>query len=519
MVCVASVLSGTAARAASVEEELHRLGDLTYYVQELDRGWDPLLGEYERTIAALRADTDSAAANDRLRPLLELRDTVTFERAETLFESGDANVEERCLELYRALAAGAVDGRLRSDAKRGLARLSIRRGEAFEAAGDEDAALTAYLAAVDYAPEYQPGFEKVGALGVSQADSLVAAQEYDAALDTLAQILARIERGLPEAHPSIAAARSRRQTILSTTGVVTLAFVGDAAVLEGVRGPRTDFRQGAIVLTPRDGGVAPPTVSAANPRRVRCGSFDATVTGAEGDATVSAPVEVAASGGTITVPVAIPDGMVWVPAGGGVGSFLCDRTEVSGAAYAEYERGADPAASPGGAELPATGISWEGAAGFATWAGKQLPTRAQWVWAATGDPSGGTRTYPWGDQPGTPGVHFIGGQRDPGPVDSCPDGASAWGVLNMARNAWEWLADRWFIGGGWTKGSFAFDVPYTQGGGAWTLELLKDAVPSPEAFNAFPDGDPDKNKYRVLTERSWDVNAPQIGFRCVIPFE
>jgi tetratricopeptide (TPR) repeat protein len=489
--------------------------------RQLDRGWDPLLEEFERTLSALRAES-TPPDDEALRPVRALRDDVLWDRAEALFASGEEAAESRCLELFRALAAAALDPDRRSRSRRRIADLSIRRGERFEAAGDEEAALGAYLEAVDQAPDYQPGYEKVGALGISQADRQAAAQDFDGALETLAQVLERIERGLPAAHPRIGEVRERRGSILSSTGVVTLRFLGDAARLSAVRGPRTDFRQGSIRLSPLDGGAPPPVVSALEPRRVRAASYDATVTGAGGEATVTARVTVEPSGGAVTVPVAIPEGMVWVPAGGGAASFLCDRTEVSNADFDAFVTDQGGSSLGGDPRHPAAGVSIEDARRFAGWAGKELPTVAQWTHAAFGAPGAGTPRYPWGDQPGTPDVHFFGGRSGPGPVDGCPDGASAAGVLNLAGNVFEWLDDGWFIGGGYKARTFAARVNYAtrvDGEASWEADFLRDKVPTLAVYeNLSPDLKNKHNVYRVKAEEAASFSR-QVGFRCVIPLE
>lgn len=518
--CTACVLLGTVARAASVDDEAQRLDLLRYYVAGLDRGWDPLLDEYARTLAALRSE----GAGD-VGAVLAQRDEVAWARAGALFQvgaEGDGRgeevrqAEERCLELCRLLKADALDGGLRGQAQKRIAALSIRRGERFETDGDEAAALDAYLEAVREDPSYLPGFEKVGALGVRQADRLVDSQEFDQALEKIAEVLGQIEGGLGSAHASVEAARSRQASIRGSTGTVTLRFLGDPATLDAVKGAKTDFRQAEIRLAPQDGGAVPPLVTAAAPRRVRAATYEATVTAPGGDAVVTAAVTVTPEGGSVTVPVVIPEGMVYVGPGNGVGAFLCDRTEVSTATFARVLGRSVPS---GREDFPATGVSYDDALRYAAEAGKRVPTLAQWVQAALGEPGGGLRKYPWGSFEGTPGVHFIGGADGPGRVDDCPDGDSAWGVRNTARNAWEWVQGGWFVGGGWSFSTFVMsNLPIAQSSDTWELAVLRQAVPSLPTFQS-PSFSDDPKKYQRFIEAVWRANEPQIGLRCIIPLE
>ena len=92
---------------------------------------------------------------------------------------------------------------------------------------------------------------------------------------------------------------------------------------------------------------------------------------------------------------------------------------------------------PEGRELhPVTYVSWDDAAAFCRWAGGSLPSEAQWERAARGDDG---RLWPWGDEPPTP-AHAVFGVLDTAPVGLAPKGASPFGALDLAGNAWEWTA-------------------------------------------------------------------------------
>lgn len=172
-------------------------------------------------------------------------------------------------------------------------------------------------------------------------------------------------------------------------------------------------------------------------------------------------------------PEAMPDHEV------AVGAFFIDIHEVTNGRYARFlaaiaEKGhaTCPASEPEGKDhrpldwgterykerspgddYPVCGVDWYDARAYAAWAGKRLPTEAEWEKAARGTDE---RPLPWGESwPRSRGARGVATPDDQGimranwrddgdgflfaaPVGTFPQGASPYGCLDMAGNVWEW---------------------------------------------------------------------------------
>jgi formylglycine-generating enzyme required for sulfatase activity len=111
-------------------------------------------------------------------------------------------------------------------------------------------------------------------------------------------------------------------------------------------------------------------------------------------------------------------------------------------------------------DLPVVYVNWYGAQKYCAWAGRRLPTEAEWEKAARGTQ---TLYYTWGNSQANPRLANFAGSLvgEPLPAYRYPLGASPYGVLNMGGNVREWAAD-------WFDEKYYLSSPYENPQGAET---------------------------------------------------
>jgi len=194
-----------------------------------------------------------------------------------------------------------------------------------------------------------------------------------------------------------------------------------------------------------------------------------------------------------------------------VDAFYIDKYEITTARYARFLQATGSVRTPEGwdtldpergKDLAVVGVSWRDADAYCHWAGKRLPTEAEWEKAGRGTDA---RAYPWGNEtPTAARAQFGQDATSPykgglAPVGSHKSGKSPYGVYDMAGNVSEWVAD-WYA-----EGIALGDARNPQGPKGGTKKVIRDG------------GWQEPASRLKSTKRSYaspDTVWPNLGFRC-----
>jgi formylglycine-generating enzyme required for sulfatase activity len=194
-----------------------------------------------------------------------------------------------------------------------------------------------------------------------------------------------------------------------------------------------------------------------------------------------------------------------------VDSFYIDKHEVTVARYGKFLKTTGGVRAPdhwqeasleSAGELPVVGVDWHDADAYCRWAGRRLPTNAEWEKAARGADG---RRYPWGNDEPTPArANFGKSSANPykgglARVGGREGGKGPYGALDLAGNASEWVAD-WFADG-FVRG----DVRNPKGPESGTGKVIRGG--------GWYDP-PDRLKSSRRMHASPENRADDVGFRC-----
>jgi formylglycine-generating enzyme required for sulfatase activity len=190
-------------------------------------------------------------------------------------------------------------------------------------------------------------------------------------------------------------------------------------------------------------------------------------------------------------------------------SFYLDTFEVTNGRFAKFVTAiqseppwgfADQETPVVDADRPVRWVNWLEATGYCLWAGKRLPTEAEWEKAARGTDG---RPYPWGHEPPTAAHAVFGlkeGDETVSPIGNRSLGRSPYGAHDLAGNLYEWVSD-------WYDDAFYQTAPTSNPRG-----------PSEGTTKGQRGGSYINSPYRLRaafrTKGDPTEHAPHVGFRC-----